>query len=49
MSDNKISDVGAHVISKLISKCDTLNEIYLANNDIDNEGAKSLAAVLKGK
>ena len=31
----------------LIGKCETLNELYLANNDIDNEGAKVLVKAIK--
>ena len=27
----------------------TLNELYLANNEIDNEGAESLIAALKNR
>ena len=37
------------MIASLITKCDTLNEIYLANNEIDNDGAKSLVNSLKGR
>lgn len=37
------------MIANLVSKCDTLNELYLANNEIDNEGAKDLVDVLKGR
>ena len=31
----------------LINKCGTLNELYLANNEIDNEGAKTLVKAIK--
>lgn len=34
-------------MAQLIQKCETLSELYLANNDIDNEGAKVLVKSIK--
>ena len=34
-------------MAQIIQKCDTLTELYLANNDIDNEGAKVLVKSIK--
>jgi len=31
----------------VIQKCDTINELYLSNNEIENDGAKFLAQILK--
>lgn len=36
-------------MAQLISKCDTLTELYLANNEIDNDGAKLLVKAIKGR
>lgn len=49
LSDNKITCVGAKLVANLLPKCDTLNELYLANNEIDNEGARALVVALKGR
>jgi hypothetical protein len=32
-----------------VTRCVALNELYLANNDIDNEGAKMLVDVLRDR
>ena len=47
LSDNKITTQGAVLVANLVKKCPTLNELYLANNEIDNDGAKILVDVLK--
>lgn len=36
-------------MAQLISKCTTLTELYLANNLIDNDGAKALVKAIKGR
>lgn len=36
-------------MASLLMRNPTLNELYLANNEIDNEGAESLIAVLKNR
>jgi hypothetical protein len=33
----------------LITKCGSLTELYLANNDIDNDGAKVLVKSIKDR
>ena len=33
----------------MITKCGSLTELYLANNDIDNEGAKVLVKSIKDR
>jgi Ran GTPase-activating protein (RanGAP) involved in mRNA processing and transport len=42
LSDNKIGDVGAFALSKMISSIDQLEGIYLSNNQITNTGAMEL-------
>ena len=39
--------MGAKQVAQLLSKCDTLTDLYLANNDIDNEGAKVLVKAIR--
>jgi Ran GTPase-activating protein (RanGAP) involved in mRNA processing and transport len=49
LSDNKITSVGAKQVALLIQKCDSLTELYLANNEIDNEGVKVLVKAIKNR
>lgn len=44
-----MSNNGCTLVCELISKCPTLEEIMLQNNNIDNEGAQVLVQVIKGR
>ena len=37
------------MICEFITKCHSLEELQLSNNDIDNDGANELIRVLKGR
>ena len=39
LSDNNIGNNGCTLICELISKCPTLEELNIQNNNIDNGGA----------
>jgi NLR family CARD domain-containing protein 3 len=49
LSSNKISDSGCTLICQIIRKCETLEELTLANNEIENGGADELIKVLQGE
>ena len=36
-------------MSQLIERCPTLNELFLANNEIDNEGANALINAIQDR
>ena len=40
LSDNKITSAGCLVICYLVSRCKTVEELQLQNNQIDNVGAE---------
>jgi len=42
LADNKITSKGMQMICELMAKVNTLEELQLQNNDIDNNGAKAL-------
>mgnify|MGYP001378678384 CR=1 FL=1 len=37
------------MVANLVKKSPNLNELYLANNEIDNEGANALIAAIKDR
>ena len=49
MSSNKITSNGCKALCDFIINCYSLEELQMANNEIDNVGAQHLIKVLKGK
>lgn len=47
LADNKITSTGATHICSLMAQCNTLQELQLQNNDIDNTGGQALVAQIK--
>ena len=46
-SDNKITSKGAITVAGLYHQTDSLQELLLQNNDIDNEGGAALVKEMK--
>jgi len=49
LSENAMSSQGCLMVCDLINRCPTLEEIYLQNNNIDNNGAMTLVESIRGR
>ena len=47
LADNKISSGGCFMVCDLVSKCDTITELHLQNNQICNEGGEQLVNAIQ--
>lgn len=47
LADNKVTSVGAQMVAQLMEQCNTLQELQLQNNEIDNKGGEALVKQIK--